>query len=127
MPRPPSSKPIPGFDSDDEIRPTENAVRTVLDRGLFVREADREFDFLVYSSSVGELRDYFAMVGGCDEGPSSPRIVYLRDQLYRRAQEALDPQARRRPRGLSGAGPDLPIPPLMMRAAKSPGPAMCSS
>jgi hypothetical protein len=80
----------PGFDPDDEIRPTEDAVRTVLDRGVFVREADRGFDFLVYASSVRELREYFAMVGGYDQEPESPRILYLRDQLYRRAQGALD-------------------------------------
>ena len=80
----------PGFDSEDEIRPTENAVRTILDRGSFVRESDREFDFLTYASSVRELRDHFAVVGGYDERPPSPRFAYLRDQLYRRAEEALD-------------------------------------
>lgn len=94
----PFVEPDPGFDSDDELRPTENAVRTVLDRGLFVLDADREFELLVYASSVRELRDYFALVGGYDEGPGSPRVVRLRDQLYRRAQKAMnrlraDPQA----------------------------------
>jgi hypothetical protein len=79
----------PGFDPE-ELRSTENAVRTVVDRGRFVPEGDREFDLLVYASSVRELRDYFEMVGGYDEGPASPRIVYLRDQLYRRAERAMD-------------------------------------
>ena len=81
----------PGFDSD-EVVSTENAVRTILDQGLFVLDAAREFELLLYASSVRELGDYFAMVGGYDESPESPRIVRLRDQLYRRAQEALGRQ-----------------------------------
>ena len=80
----------PGFDYDDELRPTEDAVRTILDHGLFVLDAHSEFDLLAYASSVHELRDYLAMVGGYDESPASPRIMRLWDQLYRRAQEAMD-------------------------------------
>ncbi|HYY07023.1 MAG TPA: hypothetical protein VFA25_00320 [Actinomycetota bacterium] len=83
-------EPDPGFDSDDELRPTERALETVLGRGLFVRAADREFDFLTYAASVVELRDFFALVGGYDESPASPRITRLRDEIYRRASDALD-------------------------------------
>jgi hypothetical protein len=79
----------PGFDSDEEAS-TENAVSTILDRGLFARDADREFEFLWYASSVRELRDHFALMGGYDQSPGSPRITRLRDQLYRRAQETVD-------------------------------------
>jgi SAM-dependent methyltransferase len=83
-------EPDPGFDSDDELRPTEDAVSRVVDRAIFVLDGSREFDFLYYASSVGELRDHFALVGGYDETPASPRITRLRDQLYCRAQEVLD-------------------------------------
>jgi hypothetical protein len=83
-------EPDPGFDSDDELRPTEGALETVLGRGLFVRSADRRFDFLTYASSVRELRDFFASVGAYDDSPASPRIVRLRDEAYGRANEALD-------------------------------------
>jgi SAM-dependent methyltransferase len=79
----------PGFDSDEEVS-AENAVRAILDRGLFTLDADREFEFLWYASSVRELRDYFAIVGGYDESPASPRITRLRDELYRRAKETMD-------------------------------------
>lgn len=80
----------PGFDSDDELGPTEHAVEAVVHRGLFVTERQREFDFLTYAPSAAELRDFFAMVGGFDESPASPRVVRLRDELYGRAQHALD-------------------------------------
>jgi hypothetical protein len=79
----------PGFDSDEEVS-TENAVRTVLDGGLFALDADRDFEFLWYASSVRELRDHFAIVGGYDESPASPGITRLRDELYQRAQETMD-------------------------------------
>ncbi len=83
-------EPDPGFDSDDELRPTEDAVRRVLRRGLFVLDRQQEFDFLTHASSVRELRDYFALVGGYDQAPASPRVTRLRDELYGRAQQALD-------------------------------------
>lgn len=80
----------PGFDPDDELRPTENAVRTVLDRGMFALDADREFDLRVYSSSIRELHDYLSMVGGYDETPTSPKIMHLWEELYQRAEQAMD-------------------------------------
>ena len=70
--------------------PHGGMVRTILDRCLFTLDADREFEFLWYASSVRELRDYFAMVGGYDESQASPRITRLRDELYRRAKETMD-------------------------------------
>lgn len=51
-------EPDPGFDPDDELRPTENAIRTILDRGVFTLDAEQEFDFLAYAPSARELRDY---------------------------------------------------------------------
>jgi hypothetical protein len=55
--------------------PHGGMVRTILDRCLFTLDADREFEFLWYASSVRELRDYFAMVGGYDESQASPRFL----------------------------------------------------
>ena len=78
----------PGFDSDDDLRPTEEAVSAIVRRGRFVIERSQEFDFLTYASSVRELREYFAMVGGYDSGPSAS-IARLRDRLYGRADEVL--------------------------------------
>lgn len=83
-------QPDPGFDSDDELRPTENALRTILDRGVFTLDAEREFDLLVYAPSARELREFFALVGAYDQSPDDPRIARLRDELYRRAQGVLD-------------------------------------
>ena len=80
----------PGFDPDDELRPTENALRTALDRGMFVLDDDRELDLRVYASSVGELQDYLSMVGGYDETPTSPTIMHLWEELYQRAVEAMN-------------------------------------
>jgi hypothetical protein len=83
-------EPDPGFDSDDELRPTEHALETILERGLFARVADREFDFLTHASSVRELRDFFALASAYDESPASPRITRLRDEVYGRATEVMD-------------------------------------
>jgi hypothetical protein len=84
------AEPDPGFDPEDELRPTEDAIRTVLDRGVFTLDAEREFDFLAYSPSARELREFFALVGAYDQSPDNPTITRLRDELYGRAQDALD-------------------------------------
>jgi SAM-dependent methyltransferase len=87
------TEPDPGFDSDDELEPTEEAVKTVVRRNQFALEREREFNFLTHASSVAELRGYFAMVGGYDEGPSDGAVTRLRDELYGRAQQVLDRSA----------------------------------
>lgn len=83
-------QPDPGFDSDDELRPTETAIRNILERGVFTLDAERGFDFLAYASSAPELRDFFALVGAYDQSPDSPTITRLRNELYGRAQQVLD-------------------------------------
>jgi SAM-dependent methyltransferase len=83
-------QPDPGFDSDDELRPTEAAIRNILERGVFTLDAERGFDFLAYASSARELRGFFALVGAYDQSPDSPTITRLRDELYGRAQDVLD-------------------------------------
>jgi SAM-dependent methyltransferase len=90
-------EPDPGFDSDAELRPTERAVRTVVEARLFALDQEREFDFLTYAASVRELREHFAMVGGYDEGPA-PSVTRRRDELYGRAEEV---------RVASGAGAEV--------------------
>jgi hypothetical protein len=82
------AEPDPGFDSDDDLRPTEAALSAIVRRGRFVIERSQEFDFLTYASSVRELRAYFAMVGGYDPGPRGS-LTRLRDGLYGRADEVL--------------------------------------
>lgn len=79
----------PGFDSDDDLRATDQAVATVVDRGLFAIDGAREFDFVTYAPSVRELRDHFALVGGYSAGPGAS-VVPLRDAMYRRAEDAIE-------------------------------------
>jgi hypothetical protein len=84
------AEPDPGFDPDDELRPTENAIRMILDRGVFTLDAEREFDFLAYAPSARELRGFFALVGAYDQSPDDPVITRLREELYGRAQDVLE-------------------------------------
>ena len=65
-------EPDPGFDPDDDLRPTENAIGTIFDRGVFTLDAEREFDVLVYAPSARELREFFALVGAYDQSPDNP-------------------------------------------------------
>lgn len=88
-------EPDPGFDSDAELRPTDEALRTVVRRGVFALGRSQEFDFLTYASSVRELRDHFTIVGGYSEGPPQ-RTTHLRDALYARAHDVMTRSAEAR-------------------------------
>jgi hypothetical protein len=79
----------PGYDPDDDLVSAENALRTILTRGLFALEGSRTFDLLWIAPTVAELRDHFAVIGGYDQSPPSGAVTRLRDAMYRRAQDVL--------------------------------------
>jgi SAM-dependent methyltransferase len=51
------AEPSPDHDAKDEHH-AEDALARIAERRLFVIESSGEFDFLIYGSSVAELRDY---------------------------------------------------------------------
>jgi hypothetical protein len=86
----PFVEPDPGFDYEMDLRQTERAVSTVVDRGLFVLEDDRRFDLMTHAASVSELRHHFAVTGAYDPEETDETLARQQDEMYARAQEALD-------------------------------------
>jgi hypothetical protein len=66
----------------------DQAVARVVQRGLFIPVASRQFDFLVYGSSVGELCDYLDRVNAHEE-PSPEDVEAAREQEFYRQVEAV--------------------------------------
>lgn len=83
-------EPDPGYDYADDLERAEQAVATVVDRGIFVVDRSRRFELRTYAASVEELRDHFAVTGAYDPEEKDEALMRLRDEMYARAQRVLD-------------------------------------
>ena len=79
----------PVFDYAIDLRRANEAVATVVDRGVFLLDARRRFELRTYAGSVTELRDHWAFVGAYDPEEPEEGLARRRDEMYARAQEAL--------------------------------------
>ena len=75
--------------SEDVLR-AEAAIKQVLDRGLFVIDQKDEFDFLIYGSSVSEVRAYWEEQNAYEEEPKTKDILAREEYLYAQVEEILD-------------------------------------
>ena len=64
--RPYFSENDPVFDCEEDLRCAEEAMASVLDRGVFVLEGRRGFELRTHARSVEELRDYWAVADAYD-------------------------------------------------------------
>jgi len=76
-----------GYDYEEDLRQAENALTQVLDRRLFVIERSSEFELITYASSVPELRDFWAKVGGYDDSPKDQAVEARLTELYDGVEE----------------------------------------
>jgi hypothetical protein len=80
----------PGFDYEDDLRSAEEAVATVIGRGVFVLHGRRRFELRTHATSVRELRDHWAVVGAYDPEEKEQALVRRQDEMYARAHEVFD-------------------------------------
>ena len=66
--------PYPGYDYEEDLRQAENVIQRITQRGLFVISGSKEFDFMVYGSSITELQDLW-------EEPAETREAELYAQV----------------------------------------------
>ena len=88
--RPYFSENDPVFDCEEDLRCAEEAMASVLDRGVFVLEGRRGFELRTHARSVEELRDYWAVAGAYDPEEPEETLVRRRDEMYARAQEIVE-------------------------------------
>src|SRR5439155_19477781 len=79
----------PSYDYEEDLRQAEDALARIVDRGMFVTDRGREFDFLTYGSSVAELRDFMAEAGAYDDRPEEDAVVARKTELYARVDELM--------------------------------------
>ncbi len=78
----------------------EEALAQAIERELFIVDRREEFDFLIYASSVRELRAYWEELEAYDDKPKDEAMVAREEDLY--AQVELIMQA-------TGAGSEVAI------------------
>ena len=79
----------PSYDYEEDLRQAEDALARIVERGMFFRDRDHEFDFLTYGSSVAELRDFMAEAGAYDDRPEDDAVVARKAELYARVDEIM--------------------------------------
>ena len=80
----------PGYDYDDDLRHAEAAVATAVDRGVFVPGGRRRFELRTHAATVEELRDYWTVYDAYDPEVKEESVARRRDEMYARANEALE-------------------------------------
>jgi SAM-dependent methyltransferase len=79
---------VPAF-NDEDIRQAEDALARVVQRQLFLIERAAPFDFLIYASSVVELRAYFDEANAFDESSRDEMAAAWVLELAPRVEEAM--------------------------------------
>ena len=79
----------PGYDADEGLRHTEDALREVVRRCLYLIEGKDEFEAVLYASTVAEMREYWAKYGAFDDEPKDEAIVARQNEVYAQADEIM--------------------------------------
>jgi hypothetical protein len=82
------AEPASTSDGADE-RHADEALATVLARGLFTAERRSEFDFRVYASSLPELREFLAEADAHASQEVSETSDAYKSELYRRVEQLM--------------------------------------
>jgi hypothetical protein len=80
----------PGFDYEDDLRSAEDAVATVVGRGLFVLQERRRFELRTHASSVRDFQNHWAVVGAYDPEEMEEALVRRQDEMFARSHEVLE-------------------------------------
>jgi hypothetical protein len=80
----------PGFDYEGDLRSAEEAVATVVGRGVFVPQERRRFELRTHASSVREFQDHWAVVEAYDPDEMEETLVRRQDEMFARAHEVLE-------------------------------------
>jgi hypothetical protein len=89
------AEPSPSYDYEEDLRQAEDALARTLERGVFVMDRGREFDFITYGSSVAELGDFMAEAGAYDDRPEDETVVTRKAELYARVDELMNASGER--------------------------------
>jgi hypothetical protein len=80
--------PVPALNEED-VRLAEVALAHAVQRRLFVVERSGVFDFLVYASSVAELRNFLEEANAFQDSPPDEAAAVAQTELAARLEEAL--------------------------------------
>ena len=79
----------PGYDTDESIKHADQALKEVIQRGLYLIEGTEEFEIITYASSAGELHDYWAKYEAYNREPKDNVIIARQNDMYAKANEIM--------------------------------------
>lgn len=79
----------PGYDSDEGLLHTEDALEEVVLRGLYIVEGMSKFEAVIYASTVAEMREYWAKYGAFDDEPKDEAVVARQNEIYAQADDLI--------------------------------------
>ena len=79
----------PGYDYDEALRHADEALDEVVRQGLFHIEGRNEFEMVLYTSSVAEMRDYWEKYGAFDDEQKEDAITARQNDIYARVDEIM--------------------------------------
>jgi SAM-dependent methyltransferase len=71
---------------DDDVQQADDALAQTIKRRVFIQERDSEFDFLMYGSSVAELREFIAEASAHQDRPYDEAVAAREAALAARVQ-----------------------------------------
>jgi hypothetical protein len=74
---------------DEDIIVAERALAEITDRGLFAAGMSHAFDYQIYASSVGELRDYLELMNAFANNPKDEAAALREQELAARVEMIL--------------------------------------
>ena len=79
------AQPMPDYSTED-YRQADSALAQAIQRRIFVIERSGQFDYLVYGSSVTELRDYVAETNAFVDKPEDEAVSALEEEFIARVE-----------------------------------------
>lgn len=83
------TEPSASYDYDDDLEHAEDALTWAIEHALFVLDRSHEFEFVTISSSVVELRDFFAVSGAYEDNPRDEATDAQVQELYARVEDVM--------------------------------------
>ena len=81
------AEPSPTYDYEEDLLQAEEALAQVVQRRLFDKELDGEFDFFTYASSAAELRGYLVKASAYEDSTSDAEVTARAEELAVRAEQ----------------------------------------
>ena len=81
------AEPSPTYDYEEDLIQADVALAQVVQRRLFDRDIEGEFDFLTYASSAAELREFLKKASAYEDSLQDDEVTARAEELAARVEQ----------------------------------------